>query len=172
MGKIEEFLTSIDPLVLAAFSTVDESYYLRPDIRYNVIQDTIDVYFSPFGGGKGSIFLCSEIDKSYTLYFSLYPSNSYKFIKNIEVLQKKNSRIIFSGSNVFNYLNLGNTYGNSPNCSLADLHNLCFKIKANIPIIHEAFSDKNIEKTYAALSSMEGNNEEEINRRLKTLFPE
>jgi len=169
MGKFEEYLTAIDPLVLTKFGIAENSYLLRPFISYDLNEDIVKANFSPFGEGNISALICSEMSKSHTLYFVLYPRISYKFINNLQELQKKNERIIFSGRNIFNYLHLGDLYEKNSTGSLSDLHILCIKMKENWLKIDNAFSDENVEKTYTALSLMKGNNEEEINRVLKTV---
>jgi hypothetical protein len=175
MEKMEDLLTAIDPLVLAEFGISGHRYYLRPFIRYDITQNIVYVLFSPFGG-RGSILLHSDMNKNHAVYYCLWPEGSstsvkiYESILNCQDIIKENTGIIFSGKNVFSYLHLGDLYETSPGESLVDIHAICLRIKENKHITDSAFSDEKIEDAYKALSTMGGNNEEEINRVLKTLF--
>lgn len=73
--------------------------------------------------------------------------------------------IIFPCKNIFRLL--GIRYSYEPKGYLADLGELCQLIQDNSSQLIEAFSEKNIEKTYHALIALKGNNDEEIQKTLQ-----
>lgn len=159
MGKIEEFLTAIEPLMFIKVKTPERSHILRPFIKFLVMQDAVKAGFSPFGsGGRVGISLYSELNKPPVVYFSVSSFHTFNAMKIPQDPQKKNDAIRFSVRDVFQFLNLGDPFEKSPDGSLEDLHNLCLRIKENWQIIDAAFSDENIEKTYTALTAMSRNN--------------
>jgi hypothetical protein len=171
MGKMEDLLAAIDPLVLTTFDISGDRYYFRPFIRYDIILNMADVYISPVGGGRGSILLRSDMNKTHDIYFILFGWKSFKFIRYPQKHHTVDGRFVFSAPNVFQSLNLSALYDNLPPGPLEDLHTLCMRIKENWPKIHEAFSDERVSATYDALKCSEGNDEEEINHVFMTLFP-
>jgi len=154
MGKIEEILIAIEPLNHLFFHDI---------ITYYVKDGRFDVFRAPVNSEIWRILFHLE-RKGISAYFILYPH--YQFIKDRIELAQRNEAVIFSIQNVFRYLDI--QYSAFSNGDLDDLHELSIMIRDNFPKLNDAFSEKNIEKTYTELISTTGNNEDEINDLLKT----
>ena|GEM_PF-6801227 len=153
---IEDILISFRPL---------NNEIGRDSISCHLLNDSIDISRYPKECGNWKLFFHSTKENTINVFFILYPY--LKFIKNREDLIPKNEVAVLSGKNVFRML--GIEYSHNPDGLLDDLHDLSKFLKNNWDRILLEFSDKNIKKTYNIVVSMEGNEEREINRVIKTL---
>ncbi|MBN1432617.1 MAG: hypothetical protein JW931_07560 [Methanomicrobiaceae archaeon] len=137
-------------------------------IIYNVSRDSVDIYF-----GREiylSYFIHQESPDSASLYFFIAPYiSSSTFIKGREELIRDRNMIVIPARNVFSML--GISYSNETKKGyLASLEEICSLVLENLPALSEAFSSQNIEKTYNALITMDGNNDEEIREIVRYHF--
>jgi len=158
MEDIKDIIVALRPLKTKKIIRYDA-------ISCHILSDSIDIKRYPWDLIKANLLFHSKNDNTFEVYFIFYPY--LKFIKNREDLIAKNDVVVLSGKNVFRML--GIEYSHNPNGLLEDLHDLSIFLKNNWDRILQEFSDKNIKKTYNIVVSMEGNDEEEINRVMKTL---
>lgn len=140
-------------------------------ITFHRSQDSVDIKLTSLYHkceSKMNIFINQEVNNTAAAYFLIYPS--YPFIKERKDLIRDQKVIVFPDRNAFRLLGIPYSYEPKGKGFLSDLAELCQLIRDNLPILCEAFSEKNLEKTYTALIPMEGNNREDIQNLVRHFY--
>jgi hypothetical protein len=156
MGKIEEFVNGIQPLSQLIYNET---------VTYFACSDSVSLHAAPFYRGTWTIIFHTGGDGVVRLYFTV--ANRDLNFQNTDNPGCNNERIVFSGENVFRYLNI--PYPDIQHNPGMDVTRLSLAILINFEKIKSAFSVKRIEKIYTSLKATTGNNQEEINRILPRL---
>jgi hypothetical protein len=160
LGKIEEILEAIRPL-----DDLFKDAFVTCDIRNN----QIEVLRNPKNDERFALLFHSEDSEKIQIYFLISPFSLFLLsnFQNTEYkkMHESQQRIVLSGKNVFYLLKIEYTY--HPKGTLSDIHDLSMMIKENSSKIFDAFSDRNIEKTYNKLKTSKGNKEAEITNLMK-----
>ncbi|MFA4825375.1 MAG: hypothetical protein WC593_09495 [Methanoregula sp.] len=168
MGQIEKILTAADSLI---------TKNPRIPIRYYAQRGMMVFCCASFGREIGTFTILFTMKDGPWFYYSISPNFplsdktgiSHSFIRDREELIRKNKFVIFSGRNIIEYLQLGESLKKSQNGTLEDLTALCLLLKDNKKII-DAFSPEKIEETYNVLLAMAGNDEDEISSLIRDII--